>query len=205
MTISIEPSDLTIVTATSLEYRIAREELPGVLVIEGGIALRRLERREFAGAVVSCGLAGGLRADLPTGTVLVPDSVQRPDGSLVRCDPELAGAFRKSAQDLGARYCDAPLLTSATLVRGAQRLSWANRGYAAVDMETGLLHAPRLAAVRVILDAPQNELSAAWLHPATLIFHPRAWIELPWLAREGPRCARLAARVVQQALERARD
>lgn len=201
MTTSIERSALTVVTATSLEHRAARAELPGWHVIEAGIGLSKLERCDFAGAVVSCGLAGGLRDDLPTGTVLVPDTVQRPDGSHIVCDVPLAGALRRSVHDLGLRFSAAPLLTSSTLVRGSQRAAWAKCGYAAVDMETGLLVAPRIAAVRVILDTPHHELSTAWLHPATLIFHPRAWVELPWLAREGPRCARLAAQVLRHAFD----
>lgn len=195
----IERSAVTVVTATSLEHRVARAELPGWHVIEGGVGLSKLERREFAGVVVSCGLAGGLRDDLPTGTVLVPDTVQRPDGSHIVCDVPLAGILRRSAHDLGLRFSAAPLLTSSTLVRGSQRAAWAKRGYAAVDMESGLLVAPRIAVVRVILDTPHRELSTAWLQPSTVVFHPRAWVELPWLAREGPRCARLAAQVLRHA------
>ena len=67
-------------------------------------------------------------------------------------------------------------------------------------METGLIPAKRLAAVRVILDTPQRELSEVWLHPATALVRPDVWPQALWLARQGPRCARLAAEVLAAAL-----
>ena len=72
-------------------------------------------------------------------------------------------------------------------------------GYAGVDMETGLLDAPRIAAVRVILDTPQHELSPDWLRPARALRNPRNWPQALWLARDAPRCARRAAEVVAAA------
>ncbi|MBV8727111.1 MAG: hypothetical protein JO233_04940 [Candidatus Eremiobacteraeota bacterium] len=197
---SIDRASLTVVTATSLEYRIARAELPEVNVINAGIALVALEQRRFSGIAISCGLAGGLQDRWPTGTVIIPDVIRHPSGESVQCDAELVRKLRASAKALGAAYTGEPLLTSSSIVRGDARRTWAKHGFAAVDMESGLLHATRVAAVRVVLDTPQRELNAAWLRPATLIFHPQAWFELPWLAREGPRCARLAARVIRGAL-----
>jgi len=192
---------LAIVTATSLEYRITRAELPSANVINAGVALRALPEQTFDGSVISCGLAGGLREGLPTGTVVIPDRVQRPDGVILHCDASLVRALRKGAHALSLPYTDEPMVTSHEILRGTARSTWAARGFIAADMETGLLRAPRMAAVRVILDTPGHELHAAWLHPATLILHPRAWLELPWLARQAPRCARLAARVLARALE----
>ena len=81
---------------------------------------------------------------------------------------------------------------------GAERRRWAVRGAVAADMETGLLDAARLATVRVVLDTPDRELGAAWLRPATALLPPAAWRQLPWLAREAPRCARLAAAVLAE-------
>jgi hypothetical protein len=86
-------------------------------------------------------------------------------------------------------------LTRDALVTGSERASWAQRGYAAVDMETGLIHSRRLAAVRVVLDTPEREISRAWLEPLRALTHPALWGEGLWLAREAPRCARIAAAV----------
>src|SRR2546429_5554522 len=60
-------------------------------------------------------------------------------------------------------------------------------------METGLVLADRVATVRVVLDTPDRELAAAWTRPGRALRSPAAWRELPWLAREGPPCARPAA------------
>lgn len=88
-----------------------------------------------------------------------------------------------------------PLLTSAEIVNGGARVRWAARGYAGVDMETGLLDAPHVAAVRVVLDTPQRELSADWTTPLIAILKPWNWSQALWMAREAPRAAALAARV----------
>ena len=187
-----------IVTATSLEARAARRALPGDEVYEAGIALAK-GPDGWGDVVVSCGLAGALREDLPSGTVLVPLEVERPDGTRLRCDAEMVRAYVAAARSLGLEpVCD-PLLTASTVLRGDDRARWARRGFAGVDMETGLLRAPRVAAVRVVLDTPQRELKADWLHPARAMLDPRNWPEAAWLAREAPRCARRAAEVVAAA------
>jgi hypothetical protein len=71
-------------------------------------------------------------------------------------------------------------------------------GYVGVDMETGLLPAGA-AAVRVILDTPQQELSADWSSPARALRNPLNWSQALWLARVAPRYARLAAAIVAAA------
>jgi hypothetical protein len=68
-------------------------------------------------------------------------------------------------------------------------------------METGLLGAERVASIRVVLDTPERELDPAWGRPLTVLWRPAAWRQLPWLAVEGPRCARLAAEILSAALE----
>jgi hypothetical protein len=190
---------ITIVTAVALEANAVRRELPNATVVEGGIALAKL-REPLRGTVVVCGVAGGLRGDLPTGTVLVPRRVRRPDGSELECDAELVAAFAASARRLGVEPILDPLLTAATIVNGAARLQWAERGYAGVDMETGLIQASRVAAVRVVLDTPQHELSTDWVIPLRAMLKPWNWLQALWLAREAPRAARLAARVVTQVI-----
>jgi hypothetical protein len=189
---------VTIVAATSVEAReVRRFATPGVRIVECGIALAK--DTSFDGLVISCGLAGGLRTGLPTGTVLVPRTVRRPDGSELECDPAAVDALTYAAVRLRCTVVQDPLLTSDTFVHGAERAVWAARGYAGVDMETGLLTAPRIACVRVILDTPEREISPAWLQPARAMLQPRAWFDLPFLMREGPRCSKIAARIASDA------
>jgi hypothetical protein len=190
---------LVLIAATALEARALRRELPGARVVETGVALARLDE-PLGDAVVSCGLAGGLRDGLPTGTLLVPRHVCRPDGRIVHCDPELVQAFARGARELGIEPLFDPMVTAETLVTAAERGRWAARGYAGADMETGRIDAVRLAAVRVVLDTPRHELSADWLHPACAMLKPWNWSQAFWLAREAPRAARLAARVVAQGI-----
>jgi hypothetical protein len=180
--------------------RAARKVLPpNVRVVQCGIAADR--SRNFGEIAISCGLAGGLRNDLPTGTVVIPRRVRRPDGTMLVCDSEISAMLRDAAQRLGHDAVDDPLLTSKTLVHGTERTKWADE-YAAVDMETGLICATRVACIRVILDTPEREISPAWLKPAQAMLTPSAWRDLPFLAREGQRCARLAAEIIAAALPR---
>jgi hypothetical protein len=140
-----------------------------------------------------------LRADLPTGTVLVPERVRRPDGGELSCDAAAVKALADAASRLGYRAVHDPLLTSRSIVTGTERRIWAQRGYAGVDMETGLLRAPRVACVRVVLDTPQREISPAWAQPVRALFQPRAWRDLPFLMRESSRCAGIAAQIAVSA------
>src|SRR5579862_9440624 len=91
---------VTIVAATSTEARAARRYAPpGVNVVECGIALAK--RAQFDGLAISCGLAGGLRSGLSTGTVLIPRFVRRPDGSELQCDDAAVDALTFAAVRLG--------------------------------------------------------------------------------------------------------
>jgi len=194
------PDRVTVVAATGLEARAAKAALGNrARVMQAGIALRGL-RADPGPVVISCGLAGGLSDDLPTGTVLIPRDVRRPDGTILHCDDALVDALVSAARKAGYEPIEAPLLTSARIVRGPDRMRWAQQGYAGADMETGLLRAPRVACVRVILDTPIHEFSAAWENPASVIFRPDAWLDIPFLARRAPRCAALAARIIADAL-----
>jgi hypothetical protein len=195
MVISPEPS-LTIVAATGLEAAAVRRAAPCLHVIESGIGLSRVHAGDLGDTVVTCGLAGGLQDDAPTGSIVIPETVATQDGHKIACDPQLSEALLSAARQLGHSARRGSLLTSAELVRGADRALWASRGYLAADMETGFVRAPRIAAVRVILDTPQHELSNAWLKPISVLGRPWLWQQALWLLREAPRCARLASAVV---------
>lgn len=196
------PDEPAIVAATSLEVRAIRRHVHDARVVRSGIGLARLRASALGRSAISCGLAGGLRPDLPTGTVLIPTSVSTTDGVSITCDPDWTLRLRRAARELGCGSIDAPLLTSATLINGADRAVWAGRGFAGVDMESARILVESLAVVRVILDTPQNELSSAWLHPARAILNPRNWGEAMWLSREAPKCADLAGRLIAAALRR---
>ena len=122
--------------------------------------------------------------------------MRRPDGSVLHCDEELTGALIRAALGLRIEPVVDPLLTSDTIVNGSARVRWAALGYAAADMETGRLRAARVAAVRVILDTPENELSSDWANPARALLRPRNWAQALWLATTAPRAAARSARVV---------
>ena len=191
-------SGITFVAATGLEARALRREMPAARVVLAGIALERLDE-ELGDVVVSCGLAGGLQRGLATGTLLVPREVLRPTGDLLRCDPELAELFVRRARSCGIAAVRDPLLTAAEIVTGDSRAQWAARGYAGVDMESGLIRAPRVAVVRVVLDTPERELSPEWRTPLAAMLKPWNWSQAFWLAREAPRAAALAARIAAAA------
>jgi hypothetical protein len=190
---------LTVVAATTFEARAIRRAAPSLRVVQSGIALTHARADEFGDSVVTCGLAGGLRSDLPTGSIVIPESVAVPGGQLTACDKLLSNSLVAAAQHLGYIPFRGALLTSGSLICGQARTVWARAGFVAADMETGFVRAPRVAAVRVILDTPQRELSDAWLHPAAVIFRPNLWLQGLWLARTAPGCTRIAAEIVAAA------
>lgn len=187
-----------LIAATEPEYRALRRALPEARIVKTGVGLSQL-REDLGDCVVSCGLAGGLRADLPTGTVLIPHEVGRPDGGTLHCDDELVEMLAQGARSLGIEPRFDTLVTTPSIVSGKERAHWAAQGYAGVDMETGRVVASRVAAVRVILDTPLRELSPAWRNPTFALLNPRNWAEAAWLAREAPRAAERCARVVAAA------
>jgi hypothetical protein len=200
---SVSEAAITVVTAMWLEAWAVRRAAPGARLVLSGVGLRGL-RTALAGPVITCGLAGGLRADLPAGAVVVPRRVLRPDGTWLACDLMLVEALVAAAHRLGLEPEQGPLATVTALARGRTRAELAARGCVAVDMETGLLTAPRIAAVRAILDTPARELSDAWQTPLRALLRPGAWGEALWLGREAPRCAHQAATVVGEALRQVR-
>lgn len=185
---------MTFIAATAVEANALRLEMPASRVVQTGIALEHI-RDGLGDIVISCGLAGALRDDLPTGTLLIPREVRRPDGRLLQCDAELVGALAQRARSLQLEPVFEPLLTASEIVRGTERQRWAAQGYAGVDMETGRITAARIAAVRVVLDTPQHEISADWRTPILAMLKPWNWPQAVWLGREAPKAAALAARV----------
>src|SRR5262249_16684855 len=113
----------TVVAATRLEARAARRAVPRARVVRVGVGVSR-SPGPLAGPVVSCGLAGSLRSDVPLGTVLVPACVIRPDGSESRCDAALVDALVTGARWLGVDPVQGPMLTSDRLITGAERAVW---------------------------------------------------------------------------------
>jgi phosphorylase superfamily protein len=192
----------TVVAATSLEARAVRRALPSARVVRAGVGLRLLPHAgaSLAGTVVTCGLAGSLRSDVPPGTVLVPRRVLRPTGGILECDPDLAEALAAAAERLGLEAERGMLATSPVLALGDERAEWAALGCVGIDMETGLLGAERVATVRVVLDTPDRELHPAWRRPISVLWQPGAWAQVPWLAAESRRGARLAAAVLAAAI-----
>lgn len=189
-----------IVAATGVERRALEHAAPHARIVECGIAFSRCDPTALGTTVISCGLAGGLRTGLPTGSVLVADRVRRPNGEVLVCDRALVLQLTAAARKLHLDPVVAPLLTAAEIVTRSERVAWANDGYAAVDMESGLIVAPRVGVVRVILDTPQREISPAWRHPSRAFLNPLLWGQALWLAREGTRCAAVAASVVAGAI-----
>lgn len=199
-TTAVSPLTVTIAAATTLEVRaIAAEVAPGPTLLRTGIALSRAVPRSTV--VISCGLAGGLSTGLLCGTVVVPRYVSRPEGPEIACDAELVAALTAAAQSLGYACSNEPLVTAPRVIVGSERARFAQRGFAAADMESALIEVQRFACVRVLLDTPAHEIAPEWSEPLRAFLNPRAWRDLPFLAREGPRCARIAARVVGRALD----
>lgn len=177
-----------------------RRASPAAHVVQTGVALSEITTREFGDEVITCGVAGGLTRALKTGAVVVPDEVIMAGGERIACDRALSDRLVAAAEQLGHRVNQGLLLTSATLLTGPARDQWASAGCVAVDMETGFIRAPRIAAVRVILDTPEREISDTWLRPASALTRPAIWPQALWLWREAPRCAQLAADIVAAAL-----
>lgn len=189
------------VEARALRRRAGR--LPGVEVVEAGIALSRRPHLRPGLAVLVCGLGGALTADLPPGTVFVADRIALPEGPARAADPAWVGRLQAAAVELGLQPVTGGLLTATTLVTGAERALWAARGYLAVDMETGhvMASASRVAGVRVVLDTPAHELSPRWEHPGRAALDPRLWGELAWILRRAPAYSDRAARVLAGAVQ----
>jgi hypothetical protein len=193
------PERVVVLAATPIERRAAARRLENCEIVECGVALAKLSSELSADVAISFGLVGGLRDDLETGTLVIPSIARAPSGASKVCDPEWTQRLRDAAVSLGFNAVDGPMLTSDTIVSGAARAQWANEGFATVDMETAIIPFDRVAAVRVVLDTPRNELSPQWVNPARALRNPRNWPQALWLARNASRCADIAAQVMAKA------
>jgi hypothetical protein len=199
----LDPRDVTVVAAMGVEARPVERRAPQLRMVRGGIGLATLDQSLLTTPVVlSVGLAGGLTADLVSGTVVVPSQVAREDGVLLPCDPAWSAALEAASRRLGYPTSTAQLLSANAVVTHSGRGLWAARGFAAVDMETALLAGmvPRVAAVRVVLDTPTREISPAWERPGRAALNPRLWREGSWLLRAARQYSLRAALVVAAAL-----
>jgi hypothetical protein len=194
-------SNLAVFAATRLEAWAARRALPrGIAVERIGVGLRGWAP-PAARPFVSCGLAGALSESLTPGTIVVPEWVGLPSGDRVRCHPPLVEALVAASRMLGREPVTAPLITTSWLVTGRERQDWSAKGFVAADMETGLLlnwHSCG-AAVRVVLDSPQRDLSATWERPWRALLEPLLWPQAFWIGLTAPTYALRAAAVVRAA------
>jgi hypothetical protein len=188
--------NVCVLAPTWLEYCALR---PVSRAVHAGIGLRRWDG---SGENVLVAGLGGALADLEPGTMVIPEWAETADGRRVTCDEGLRHALATAARTLGFPVVTGPLLTSEGIVTGDARGAWAERGFVAVDMETGLLasHRGRVAALRVILDTADRSISEDWLTPLAGL-SPRLWRELIWLAVHAPRYAWRLGSVVKLALE----
>ena len=191
-----------ILAPTFLEYGAVRCTLPHAHASWAGVRLARWKGVRQGSIVVVCGLAGALAASLSPGTVLIPDRVGLADGRIMRCDPTLVQALVTAARTLHFRPETGPLLTAQSLIVEGERHDWSQRGFVAVDMETGLLAGRnlRVATIRIVLDSPEHGISPDWLRPTRALLQPSLWRELFWLSRVAPRYALRAAHVLKVGL-----
>ncbi len=194
---------ITVITATWLETWITRLVLrraARVVHVGVGAVANLTEQRD---PIIVCGLAGALTTTLKPGAVVIPARVGSASGDHFVCDPALVAALTSAARLLGYKVASAPVLTSSSLVTGANRARWATQGFVAVDMESAPLLGRGVcgAVVRVVLDTPERELSATWEHPLSTLARPTVWVEAARLAVDAPRATYRAARVVKRALQ----
>ncbi|MFM9448666.1 1-hydroxy-2-methyl-2-butenyl 4-diphosphate reductase [Streptomyces acidiscabies] len=115
-------------------------------------------------AVLATGFCAGLAPGMHPGDLVVAEETRDPRGSVPCVDTELL--VKELARTLpGCTVHTGPLVGSDHVVRGPERSALRATGAIAVDMESAatLLSAVRagtrpVAAVRVVVDAPEHEL-----------------------------------------------
>ena len=180
---------------------------PAVGILQSGPGAERAARAATtalasgASGLVSFGLAGGLRAGLAPGAVLLPRRV-RSAAAAFAVDSAWHAALANAARGAGFAPSFEDLLSvAAALTTPAEKAAAAANGAAAVDMESAAIAAvaaragARFVAVRVIVDGASDSLPADVEHwvdergerrlgPAlAAVLRPARWRELWVLAR----------------------
>lgn len=121
-------------------------------------------------ATVVTGVAGGLRAGLAAGHLVVADVLIGVNGDAIDVDLSPAAGLAHALRAAGLSVRVAPVATSVRLVRGADARTAvaAATGALAVDLESAILASVAwpgpFAVVRAVVDRPESEL----LSPATI-------------------------------------
>ncbi|MFJ8228975.1 hypothetical protein ACIQ9E_03285 [Streptomyces sp. NPDC094448] len=153
------------------DHRAARGPVTVLRTRMGPVNAERAVRAALTGealrdaAVVASGFCAGLAPGMHPGDVVVAEETRGGDGSPVVCTDtgRLADAVARALP--GHRVHRGPLAGSDHIVRGPERAELRATGAIAADMEsaatlrTALAAGPRaVAAVRVVVDAPEHEL-----------------------------------------------
>ncbi|HEY6377989.1 MAG TPA: hypothetical protein VI316_02300 [Candidatus Dormibacteraeota bacterium] len=189
---------VVVVAATRFEWAICRAVSRTVPLVHTGVA--GVPRLPPGSLVLSVGLCGALRRDLAPGTLVIPRHVGIAGGRFAT-DEAATEALLAAARARGVHAVEEDLVTTVTVVSGAERGRLAAEGYAAADMETGLLAAAgfRFATARAVLDGPDNELPVALAGNAPWWRRPLSAVGSVRLAVPATRGVALAARIAAAA------
>lgn len=172
-----DPTSLLIACALGIErfaLRGSRGEPAGpVTVLRTGMGPANAERavtralgedRHRDAAVIASGFCAGLTPGMSPGDLIVADETRSPEG-ITPCTGAGTLAEALSRALPGRRVHTGPLIGSDHVVRGQERAELRTTGAVGVDMESAatlrcaLSSGPRpVAAVRVVVDAPEHEL-----------------------------------------------
>ena len=149
-----------------VERAAVRRGLPGALVLRSGMGAARSRAAALAGArlpadaVAVVGFCGAVAAGLRPGDVVVAGEVRGPEG-VTACETQPVVAALAALGVENVRV--GPVVSADHVVRGAERAALAAQGALAADMESAWLAPAALgrpfAVLRIVLDAPERELS----------------------------------------------
>ena len=147
------------ICAMGVEAWGVRRRAPQLRIVRVGIGGR--PPAGLPGIVISAGLCGGLLPEQTPGMVVIASQVVDEQGATHACDPGIVAALEKAARYLRLPFTGGSLVSTAGMVTGPDRGTWARRGHVAVDMESAAAaeSAQRFGVLRVILDTPSRELS----------------------------------------------